>query len=78
MKTITIPVEEYIGLLVDSERLGRLECGGIDNWEWYSESLNPRGEDSIGVFEARLKLKHGVELTNFDKEELAEAEEENG
>lgn len=78
MKTITIPVEDYIGLLVDSERLGRLECGGVDNWEWYSESLNPDSEDSMGLFKAKLKIKYGVELNDYDKSEIEEAEEENG
>ena len=26
--------------LRDSDKLHRLECGGVDNWEWYSEALN--------------------------------------
>jgi hypothetical protein len=39
MKEITIPIKEYIDLLIDSEKLSRLEQGGVDNWEWYSDSL---------------------------------------
>ncbi len=26
--------------------LARLEAGGVDNWEWYYESVNPPNEKS--------------------------------
>ena len=41
---VTITKKEYLGLLIDSERLNRLEGGGVDNWDWYGESLHPDGE----------------------------------
>lgn len=41
-ETIEITKEEYIRLRIAEESLNRLEAGGIDNWEWYEESL---GED---------------------------------
>lgn len=44
--TITITKEEYISLLKQEVRLNMLENGGVDNWEWYGESLNPEGEES--------------------------------
>ena len=37
---ITISKKEYLSLLVTAEVLTRLEIGGVDNWEWYGESLN--------------------------------------
>ena len=44
-ETITISKEEYFGLRADSMKLNLLECGGVDNWTWYGESLNPDGQD---------------------------------
>ena len=40
MEAIIIPKNEFASLLRDSDRLRRLEYGGIDNWEWYGEALN--------------------------------------
>jgi len=37
---ITISKEEYIRLLKESLKLAKLEMGGVDNWDWYSDSLN--------------------------------------
>ena len=45
MKAVIIPKEELASLLRDSDKLHRLECGGVDNWEWYDESLNNDNED---------------------------------
>ena len=39
MDAIIIPKNEFADLLRDSDKLNRLECGGVDNWEWYGESL---------------------------------------
>ena len=40
MDAIIIPKNEFASLLRDSDKLSRLECGGVDNWDWYDESLN--------------------------------------
>ena len=40
MEAIIIPKNEFASLLRDSDKLNRLECGGVDNWDWYDESLN--------------------------------------
>ena len=40
MKVVIIPKNELASLLRDSDKLHRLECGGVDNWDWYDESLN--------------------------------------
>ena len=37
---ITITKREYRELLKDSEKLSRLEAGGVDNWDWYGASLH--------------------------------------
>ena len=39
--TIIILVSEYKELLKDSEKLRRLDAGGVDNWDWYGASLYP-------------------------------------
>lgn len=45
MEAVIIPKNKFANLLRDSDKLYRLECGGVDNWEWYGESLND-DEDS--------------------------------
>ena len=40
MEAIIIPKNEFASLLRDSDKLRRLEYGGVDNWEWYGEALN--------------------------------------
>lgn len=54
-KTVTIPKDEYLSLKVADERLRRLENGGVDNWTYYGDSLNPEGEPSISEFEETEK-----------------------
>jgi len=41
--TITITVKEYLSLIDDREWRLALESGGVDNWEWYYESLKDAG-----------------------------------
>ena len=43
-KEITIPVKDLISLLKKEVKLDLLECGGVDNWQGYSDSLYPDGE----------------------------------
>ena len=45
MKAVIIPKNVLVSLLRDSDKLNRLECGGVDNWDWYDESLNNDNED---------------------------------
>lgn len=40
VETVTITLSEYNSLKRDSEMLDALEAGGVDNWEWYGESLS--------------------------------------
>lgn len=39
MKTVTISQEEYDKLIRDQKILNALYAGGVNNWEWYSDSL---------------------------------------
>jgi hypothetical protein len=57
-KQITISVKDYVRLIMSSEKLNRLEIGGVDNWEWYGESLNPEGEQDLDEYEEELKKKY--------------------
>ena len=36
---VTISLKEYAELLADYELLNALQNGGVDNWEWYYESV---------------------------------------
>ena len=36
---VKIPLTEFQELLEKEIQLDALECGGVDNWEWYSESF---------------------------------------
>ena len=47
MEAIIIPKNEFASLLRDSDKLSRLECGGVDNWDWYGESLNDSSYEEI-------------------------------
>ena len=47
MEAIIIPKNEFADLLRDSNKLNRLECGGVDNWDWYGESLNDQSYEEI-------------------------------
>jgi hypothetical protein len=58
--TILIKRDFYVMLLVESEKLKRLERGGVDNWEWYDEALNPPDEPDIDAVEEMLKETYGL------------------
>ncbi len=56
--TITISKDEYLSLKVDSERLRRLENGGVDNWDNYEDALNENEDEegeSMENFEINLR-----------------------
>ena len=55
METVTITKKEYLRLTIAYEELGRLQAGGIGNWEWYGEALNPPGEPDFDTFEQNEK-----------------------
>lgn len=53
-ETVTIRKSEYLSLLMSEEKLNRLECGGVNNWEWYGESINPEGRPDLDDYEKEL------------------------
>jgi hypothetical protein len=40
---VEIPETEYKALCRAAAELAALEAGGVDNWEWYGESLRDAG-----------------------------------
>lgn len=40
---VTITKSEYNSLLQQAKRLAALEAGGVDNWQWYYDSLRDGG-----------------------------------
>ena len=40
IEEVTITRAQYNLLVHRDKFLGALESGGVDNWEWYSESIN--------------------------------------
>lgn len=42
-ETVTIPKAEYEALQRRSFKLSCLECGGVDNWSGYDDSLSEGG-----------------------------------
>lgn len=42
-KEVTISSERYAELLKAEEELSALHAGGVDDWEWYNESLKDAG-----------------------------------
>ena len=61
--TVTISKEKYYDLLVARQTLLMLEGGGVDNWNWYCESLWP-GEDEGGG-ETIDDYKKGLRMKMF-------------
>lgn len=39
--TVSMPRSKYLALLNADEKLNRLAAGGVDNWDWYGDSLYP-------------------------------------
>ena len=58
---MNISKDEYLKLKICELKLNLLERGGVDNWEWYNESLNPENEKSYNemVDEIKEKIKYG-------------------
>lgn len=49
-----IDKKEYIAGQLAQIKMAMLEAGGVDNWQWYSESLSPEGEESYWDIKERL------------------------
>lgn len=56
-KTVEISTEDYIELQLDQATLNMLNEGGVDNWEWYGDSID---WDALDELREKLQLKFGV------------------
>ena len=64
-ETITISKDEYYNLKCSEAKLTLLECGGVDNWEGYCDSLN----NSYGDMEYSLEeIRHQLFCEIFGAE----------
>lgn len=55
MDKITITKDEYFTLRKAELELNLLEVSGVDNWDYYSDALNPDGEPSYDEKIEQLK-----------------------
>ena len=60
---IKISKEEYLRLKIAELKLDRLEVGGVDNWDWYGDSLNPDDDVDLDTAEKELEAEINVMAT---------------
>ena len=65
-----VPKDELKDLLYDSLKLQALECGGVDNWDWYGESVR----DFIDS--AKVDYNIPEDDDDFDISDMAEVDVE--
>ena len=63
---VLVKAEKYLELINDSSKLCMLECGGVDDWEDYSEVLYP--ENDYNLDDERCENRNCVEhLQKYDE-----------
>lgn len=65
-----VPKDELKDLLYDSLRLQALDCGGVDNWDWYWESVR----DFIDAAKADYNVPEDDD--DFDISDMADVDVE--
>ena len=65
-----VPKDELKDLLYDSLRLQALDCGGVDSWIWYGDSI----EDFIEA--AKVDYNVPEDNDDFDISDMAEVDVE--
>lgn len=65
-----VPKDELKDLLYDSLRLQALDCGGVDNWDWYGASI----EDFIDAAKADYNVPEDDD--DFDISDMADVDVE--
>ena len=70
-KNIELSASEYRKLERDLKKLRALEAGGVDNWEWYGESLTDWFKEND---EDELVDRMSDELVDFINDAAIEAE----
>lgn len=70
-----IPEYKLRELLEDSNKLAALECGGVDNWDWYGYSIHNYIEDFCKNNYDLVKETFGEEdMEDFGIREMSELE----
>ena len=67
-QTVTITQQEYSELLIAADKLRRLENGGVDNWEWYSESLRSSEDEEQSHWDYAESLKYDAMSGTLEKQ----------
>ena len=65
-----VPKDELKDLLYDSLKLQALECGGVDNWSWYGDSVR----DFINAAKADYNVPEDDD--DFDISDMADVDVE--
>lgn len=65
-----VPKDELKELLYDSLKLQALDCGGVDNWEWFGASI----EDFIDA--AKVDYNVPEDDNDFDISDMANVDVE--
>ena len=60
-ETIEITKKEFFNLKLAWYKLKFLEMGGVDNWEWYTDSLYPDHDRSIEDIEQKIREDLGLD-----------------
>lgn len=77
-----VPVGELAELIEAAHQFWALECGGVDNWEWYGESCITYLEDYIReneneIFEADIGFEDEFDLEDFGFTDIVDVEIDN-
>lgn len=71
-KIYLIPEYKLRELLQDSNKLTALECGGVDNWSWYSDSIGEFVKDFVDTNRDYVKEYSGEDIEDFYIDDIAE------
>ena len=69
-----VPEHTLRDLLNDSNKLTALECGGVDNWDWYGYSIGDYVADFRRNNQDLVKEVFGEDEEDFGIEEMSELE----
>ena len=75
MKKVLVDLEDLIRLEKRSLKLEFLECGGVDNWDGYGESLNPDYNDDCVSYDDEAGILERQLIADYDSLTEEEADE---
>lgn len=65
-----VPENELLDLLENSNKLQALENGGVDNWDWYGDSIRDYFEVCITELNLELDEDEDLDFTTIAKIDL--------